>query len=80
MAPATPVGSIPRNAMRRLLKELDTWNNTESADEQGIERLGPVTDEALLGWEAVINGRGVGCGYERAFLPPPSSPFPPQTP
>jgi len=51
--------------MRRLLKELETWTTTESAAEQGIERLGPVGDgEEMLSWEAVINGRGVGCGYE----------------
>lgn len=57
--------SLPRSAMRRLLKELDTWTTTESATEQGIERLGPVGDgEDLLSWEAVINGRGVGYGYE----------------
>ncbi|KAK3300271.1 ubiquitin-conjugating enzyme/RWD-like protein [Chaetomium fimeti] len=61
MPPASP---LPRSAMRRLLKELETWNKTESADEQGIERLGPVADEELLSWEAVVNGRGVGCGYE----------------
>jgi peroxin-4 len=57
------------------MKELDTWNNTESAGEQGIERLGPVSDDELLTWESVINGRGVGCGYESAFVlslfPPP---------
>ncbi|KAH6650872.1 ubiquitin-conjugating enzyme/RWD-like protein [Chaetomium tenue] len=58
------MSSVPRGAMRRLLKELETWNKTESVDEQGIERLGPVADEELLTWEAVINGRGVGCGYE----------------
>lgn len=60
------MSSVPRSAMRRLLKELETWNKTESVDEQGIERLGPVVDEELLTWEAVINGRGVGCGYESA--------------
>lgn len=60
------IATLPRSAMRRLLKELETWNKTESADEQGIERLGPVADEELLTWEAVINGRGVGCGYESA--------------
>ncbi|KAJ4297081.1 E2 ubiquitin-protein ligase peroxin 4 [Collariella sp. IMI 366227] len=52
--------SAPRSVIRRLLKELDTWTNTESATEQGIERLGPVSDEQLLTWEAVINGRGWG--------------------
>jgi len=53
-----------RSATRRLLKELDTWNKVESKDEKGIERLGPVDEESLLTWEAVINGRGLGGGYE----------------
>ncbi|KAK3336790.1 ubiquitin-conjugating enzyme/RWD-like protein [Cercophora scortea] len=56
--------SSSRNAIRRLIKELDTWNRTESKDEKGIERLGPVDDDELLQWEAVINGRGVGGGYD----------------
>ncbi|KAK3896744.1 hypothetical protein C8A05DRAFT_39708, partial [Staphylotrichum tortipilum] len=65
MSPAAPSGSgVPRSAMRRLMKELETWTKTESAGEQGIERLGPVHDDELLSWEAVINGRGVGHGYE----------------
>ena len=66
-----PASSLPRNAARRLLKELDTWTNTESKEERGIERLGPVNDDELLVWEAVINGLGVGCGYDGAFPPPP---------
>ncbi|KND95386.1 Ubiquitin-conjugating enzyme E2 pex4 [Tolypocladium ophioglossoides CBS 100239] len=36
----------------------------EQKDERGIERLGPVGEDNLLEWEAVINGRGVGCGYD----------------
>lgn len=75
MSTASAASSSPRNAVRRLLKELDTWTKTESANEQGIERLGPVNDDELLSWEAVINGRGVGCGYESAFIPPSSSLF-----
>jgi peroxin-4 len=55
--------SSSRNATRRLLKELETWK-TEEKEEKGIERLEPASDEDLLRWEAVINGRGVGCGYE----------------
>ena len=71
----------PRSAIRRLLKELDTWTKTESAGEQGIERLGPVNDDELLVWEAVINGRGVGCGYDSSLfcfppLPPNAPPLP----
>jgi peroxin-4 len=74
--------SSSRNAIRRLLKELETWNNVESAGEEGIERLGPVSEDQLLNWEAVINGRGVGHGYDRMFLPPPflSSPALPLPP
>lgn len=52
-----------RNATRRLLKELDVWRR-EQVDERGVERLGPVGDEDLLHWEAVINGRGIGGGYD----------------
>ncbi|KAL2262047.1 hypothetical protein VTK26DRAFT_2641 [Humicola hyalothermophila] len=64
MPAASSSSASQRNAIRRLLKELETWNNTESAGEQGIERLGPVSDDELLTWESVINGRGVGNGYE----------------
>ncbi|KAL2271102.1 hypothetical protein VTJ83DRAFT_473 [Remersonia thermophila] len=63
-AAASASASAARSAIRRLLKELDTWKKTESANEQGIERLGPARDDELLSWEAVINGRGIGCGYE----------------
>ncbi|GJC92211.1 ubiquitin-conjugating enzyme [Colletotrichum higginsianum] len=52
-----------RGAIKRLIKELDVWRD-EQKDERGIERLGPVDDENLLTWEAVINGRGVGNGYD----------------
>ncbi|KAK3382380.1 ubiquitin-conjugating enzyme/RWD-like protein [Lasiosphaeria ovina] len=68
--------SSSRNASRRLLKELDTWAKVEAADEKGIERLGPVADDELLAWEAVINGRGISGGYEdgrwllRITIPP----------
>ncbi|KAK0624675.1 ubiquitin-conjugating enzyme/RWD-like protein [Bombardia bombarda] len=56
--------SSNRTAARRLIKELTTWTKHESRDERGIERLGPVRDDELLRWEAVINGRGLGGGYE----------------
>ncbi|KAK1830031.1 putative ubiquitin protein [Podospora conica] len=71
-----PQPSSARNAARRLLKELETWTTVESKDERGIERLGPVSDDELLVWEAVINGRGVGGGYDegrwllRITIPP----------
>ncbi|KAK4193417.1 ubiquitin-conjugating enzyme/RWD-like protein [Podospora australis] len=75
---------ITRNAIKRLLKELDTWNSTESLSEKGIERLGPVKEEELLSWEAVINGRGSGCGYEEGrwllkISIPPTYPLAPPT-
>ena len=56
-------GASPRNATKRLLKELAVWEK-ESQNETGIERLGPVSEDELLHWEAVINGRGVGSGYD----------------
>lgn len=61
--------SSSRNATRRLLKELETWNKVESLEEKGIERLGPISEEELFEWEAVINGRGVGCGYDGPSFP-----------
>ena len=56
-------GSSSRNAFKRLLKELEVWK-VESEEETGIESLGPPNDDDLLTWEAVINGRGVGSGYD----------------
>ncbi|KAI2629035.1 ubiquitin-conjugating enzyme [Xylaria nigripes] len=52
-----------RGAIKRLIRELDTWHK-EASSETGIERLGPVNDEELLQWEAVINGREIGAGYD----------------
>ncbi|KAB5536430.1 putative ubiquitin protein [Coniochaeta sp. 2T2.1] len=77
-------GSSSRNATRRLIKELETWHNVESKEEKGIERLGPVNEGELLSWEAVINGRGVGAGYDEGrFLLqitiPPTYPLSPPT-
>ena len=63
--------SSARTGARRLLKELDTWR-TEQADEKGIERLGPVSDEDIMTWEAVINGHGVGHGYDGKLFSPRS--------
>lgn len=62
--------SSSRGAAKRLIKELDTWRS-ESAEEKGIERLGPIDESDLLTWEAVINGVGVGGGYDGALLPLP---------
>jgi hypothetical protein len=58
-------------ATRRLLKELESWeksNTTTQTENVGIERLGPVDDGELGVWEAVINGRGIGCGYDGTFF------------
>ncbi|KAI0911790.1 ubiquitin-conjugating enzyme [Ustulina deusta] len=52
-----------RSAAKRLLRELQVWEK-EAPAETGIERLGPVSEDELLRWEAVINGRGVGAGYD----------------
>lgn len=60
---STASGPSSRSAARRLIKELDAWR-TEARDEKGIERLGPVSEDDLLAWEAVFNGRGIGGGYE----------------
>ncbi len=56
-----------RNATRRLLKELEA-RDVERRVETGVERIGPVSEGELLSWEAVINGRGVGGGYNGLFL------------
>jgi peroxin-4 len=55
--------SSSRSATKRLLKELAAWEKEASA-ETGIERLGPVGEDELLQWEAVINGHGIGHGYD----------------
>ncbi|RYC54771.1 hypothetical protein CHU98_g11439, partial [Xylaria longipes] len=52
-----------RSAAKRLLRELAVWEK-EAPAETGIERLGPVSEDELLRWEAVINGRGIGAGYD----------------
>ncbi|KAI0019577.1 ubiquitin-conjugating enzyme [Xylariomycetidae sp. FL0641] len=52
-----------RGATKRLLRELAVWEK-EAPGEAGIERLGPAAEDELLAWEAVINGRGIGAGYD----------------
>ncbi|RFU79099.1 ubiquitin-conjugating enzyme e2 4 [Trichoderma arundinaceum] len=52
-----------RSGARRLIKELENWRK-ERKDEKGVERLGPVNEEDLFEWEAVINGRDIGSGYD----------------
>lgn len=61
-----PGASSTKTATKRLLKELEKWGH-EKKDEAGIERLGPVDDANLLEWEAVINGKGIGSGYDGAL-------------
>lgn len=65
MADGSPAGSAAssRSAAKRLLRELDAWRQEQAGDE-GIERLGPVSDDNVLEWQAVINGRGIGSGYD----------------
>lgn len=66
MSPASASSSSSRSAAKRLLRELATWEK-EAPAESGIERLGPVNEDELLQWEAVINGRGIGGGYDGWF-------------
>ena len=56
-------GAASRSASKRLIKELETWGR-EQKEEKGIERLGPINEGDLMEWEAVINGRGIGQGYD----------------
>jgi len=70
-----------RNATKRLLKEIDSWRE-EQKEEKGIERLGPAGEEDLFVWEAVVNGKGVGGGYDSgrwlvSISIPPSYPLQP---
>lgn len=64
---ASASSSSFRSATKRLIKELAVWEK-EAPTESGVERLGPVSEGELLQWEAVINGRGVGGGYEGKLL------------
>ncbi|KAI0391681.1 ubiquitin-conjugating enzyme [Xylariaceae sp. FL0594] len=66
---------------KRLLRELSAWEK-ERETEDGIERLGPVSEDELLRWEAVINGKGVGSGYDAGrwlltIVIPPTYPLAP---
>ncbi|PHH78342.1 hypothetical protein CDD80_7028 [Ophiocordyceps camponoti-rufipedis] len=60
----SPALSGATTATKRLLRELDVWRREGDDDDKGIERLGPVGDDGLLEWQAVINGRGIGGGYD----------------
>ncbi|PKK42751.1 hypothetical protein CI102_11941, partial [Trichoderma harzianum] len=52
-----------RSGAKRLIKELESWRK-ERKDEKGVERLGPINEDDLFEWEAVINGREIGSGYD----------------
>ena len=62
-SPPSSGGGSARSATRRLLKELEGWR-AEQQDEKGIERLGPAGEDDLFAWEAVVNGKGIGSGYD----------------
>lgn len=56
-----------RSGAKRLIKELESWRK-ERKDEKGVERLGPINEDDLFEWEAVINGREIGSGYDGQSL------------
>ncbi len=60
--------SASRTATRRLLKEVESLSKLQGDYEKGIERVGPVSDDELFKWEAVINGQDVGFGYDGALF------------
>ncbi|KAH8885233.1 UBC-like protein [Thozetella sp. PMI_491] len=68
--------SASRTATRRLLKEVESISKLQGNYETGIERIGPVSEDELFRWEAVINGQEVGNGYDegrwllRITIPP----------
>ncbi|KAG5953486.1 hypothetical protein E4U58_000367 [Claviceps cyperi] len=80
--PAGPSGPSS-TAAKRLLREMESWRKEERL-ERGIERLGPVGEADLLCWEAVVNGGGVGGGYDAGrwllsiSIPPTYPLHPPQ--
>jgi peroxin-4 len=63
------MSSSARSGARRLIKEIENWRK-EQKDEKGVERLGPVNEDDLFEWEAVINGKGIGSGYDGEFFSP----------
>lgn len=62
--------SSARSGAKRLIKELESWRK-ERKDEKGVERLGPINEEDLFEWEAVVNGREIGSGYDGRVAPLP---------
>lgn len=83
--PSPAASSSSRSGTKRLIKELEAWRKEQDHD-MGIERLGPVGEENLLEWEAVVNGHEVGYGYDGTCFccyfgavelvpPPPFTPY-----
>ncbi|KAG6009511.1 hypothetical protein E4U21_002147 [Claviceps maximensis] len=62
-SPSRTGSASSKTAAKRLLREMDSWRK-EQRLERGIERLGPVAEDDMLTWEAVVNGGGVGGGYD----------------
>ena len=62
------MSAASRTATRRLLKEVESLSKLQGDYEKGIERVGPVSDDELFKWEAVINGQDVGYGYDGVYL------------
>lgn len=52
-----------RTTTKRLLQEIANVRRDLDSS-AGIERCAPVSDGIVLAWESVINGRGIGAGYD----------------
>lgn len=69
-SPSTTPGTKPKasSTSKRLLQELSQLRAREkgpdATERSPIERLGPVSDDEFFHWEAVINGKGLGGGYD----------------
>lgn len=69
-SPSTTAGAKPKatSTSKRLLQELSQLRAREkepdATERSPIERLGPVSDDEFFHWEAVINGKGLGGGYD----------------
>jgi peroxin-4 len=59
----SPSPSPPtKTPLKRLLSELNALRSHPPGPP--IERLEPVSEDDLFHWEAVVNGRGMGGGYD----------------
>jgi peroxin-4 len=64
---STTSSTKPSSTTKRLLQELSQLRAQEkelTTEHSPIERLGPIDDDLLPHWEAVINGKGLGGGYD----------------